>query len=246
MKKLFCCPVCYKEYESKPEKCDCGFTDFIKEVDYFEESRDLYEKYENDLLFSLYKFTKSVFYGKIPYTPDTLDVVDNPSNKEIYIKGAYGGRGLSLVELTGNRPCVADDGILAFDKTKALIVNVDEITSNLLDESQVKILFLGPRCRIENNHLLRNSIRYLSVHSANPYYYCEDNVLFTKDKRTLLFYPNYKKEEEYRVPSYVTSIEKSAFRYPYNLKKIYVGKNVKFDKEMFVFNDLKHIDIVYI
>ncbi len=246
MKKLFCCPVCYKEYESKPDTCSCGFTDFIKEVDYFEESRELYEKYENDLLFSLYKFAKAVFYGKIPYTPDVLDVVDHPSNKEIYIKGACGNRGLALVEYKGDRPCLADDGILAFDKTNALIINVDEITSNLLDESQVKILFLGPKCKIENNRLLRNSLKYLLVHSDNPYYSSEDNVLFSKDKRTLLYYPNYKKGEEYTVPSFVTRIEKSAFRYPYHLKKIYVGKNVKFDKKTFDFDDLKHIEIVYI
>lgn len=60
----------------------------------------------------------------------------------------------------------------------------------------------------------------ITVDSKNPYYMTENNVLFTKDKKTLVYYPVEKTEQSYRIPKSVTKVEALAFsRNPF-LKKV--------------------------
>ena len=60
----------------------------------------------------------------------------------------------------------------------------------------------------------------ITVDSRNPYYMTENNVLFTKDKKTLVYYPGEKKEQTYCIPESVTKVKALAFsRNPF-LKKV--------------------------
>ena len=67
----------------------------------------------------------------------------------------------------------------------------------------------------------------ISVDSRNPYYMVKDGVLFTKDRKTLVYYPAEKKNKVYRIPKSVTHIEALAFaRNPF-LKEVVLPKGLK-------------------
>ncbi len=51
----------------------------------------------------------------------------------------------------------------------------------------------------------------ITIDKNNPYYIVEDNVLFTKDKKTLVYYPVEKTEQVYRIPKSIVKIEALAF-----------------------------------
>ncbi len=72
----------------------------------------------------------------------------------------------------------------------------------------------------------------ITVDPDNPYYTVENNVLFTKDKKTLVYYPSEKLDQVYQIPKSVTKIETLAFArnsfvstivLPTNLKEIGAG-----------------------
>lgn len=66
----------------------------------------------------------------------------------------------------------------------------------------------------------------INVAKGNTQYYSEDGVLFTKDKKTIIKYPEGKKENEYKIPERVTKIVDSAFSKCRNLAKIVITENV--------------------
>lgn len=67
----------------------------------------------------------------------------------------------------------------------------------------------------------------ISVDSRNPYYMVKDGVLFTKDRKTLVYYPAEKKNKVYRIPKSVTHIEALAFaRNPF-WKEVVLPKGLK-------------------
>jgi len=75
-----------------------------------------------------------------------------------------------------------------------------------------------------------NSIRYpklttIEVASGNANYYSEDNILFNKDKTTIIIYPK-NKEGAYNIPNGVTTIEASAFNGCKNLTSIIIPNSV--------------------
>lgn len=62
----------------------------------------------------------------------------------------------------------------------------------------------------ELSHRYKNKLT-ITVDSNNPYYTTQDNVLLTKDKKTLVYYPAEKTDKVYRIPKSVTKIEALAF-----------------------------------
>lgn len=71
---------------------------------------------------------------------------------------------------------------------------------------------------VSNNGLfhLCEKLQKITVSTKNPYLKAVDNVLFTKDMKTLLFYPMGKKDSSYTVPSGTEYIYEDAFEYqPY-------------------------------
>ena len=79
-------------------------------------------------------------------------------------------------------------------------------------------------------------VRSLKVDKDNLYFCSINDVLFTKDKRVLIFYPPLKSDEEYTVPDTVKIISPRAFQYVRKLKKVNLGKNVTTIKK-FAFNN---------
>ncbi|MBQ7225970.1 MAG: hypothetical protein IJX02_05140 [Clostridia bacterium] len=225
----YSCPICYKDFESKTTACDrCGFDGIVK--CYWEfEGKELYESYIQNELFNVYKFAKNVFYKKIPFEKATLDTNTDPEDCKTHILGADGKYGVAVVDLHNDEnPVIAEDGLLAFDHTKALIINTDEIKSNVLDESMVRILFLGPDVKVIEGDYLRGAyLKYILVDSNNKQFSSENNVLFNKDKTKLILYPSLKNEEEYYVPKTVNEFSPLAFRSLKNLKRLYIPSGAK-------------------
>ncbi len=72
-----------------------------------------------------------------------------------------------------------------------------------------------------------DEIKSVSINSKNPDYKSYDGVVYSRDLKTLVYYPPGKKDTYFIVPSSVTEIERTAFNNAKNLKGVYVPKTVK-------------------
>ena len=57
-------------------------------------------------------------------------------------------------------------------------------------------------------------------------YCCEDNIIFTSDKKKLVYYAPARKGTEYTIPDYVTELEYGAFIYVENLKTLTIPSGI--------------------
>ena len=100
------------------------------------------------------------------------------------------------------------------------------------------------------NHLgeyLKDShLSEIEVDPDNPYFKSVDGVLFSRDGRTLVFYPPAKEESKYRIPDGVEYISKYAFIHADNLKTLTLGVDVKSLREFTLYScqGLISIDIL--
>lgn len=67
----------------------------------------------------------------------------------------------------------------------------------------------------------------ITVDARNPYYTVKDDVLFTKDFKTLVYYPSHNKDRVYRIPKSVTHISPLAFAENSCLKEAVLPKGLK-------------------
>ena len=75
------------------------------------------------------------------------------------------------------------------------------------------------------NFLLDTNLKRINVDGNNKHYSSVDGVLFSKDKKSIIKYPN-KKQNTYSIPNTVTNISSYAFRDDTNLEYISLPKNV--------------------
>lgn len=76
-----------------------------------------------------------------------------------------------------------------------------------------------------------SGLQNLNVEEGSATYSAEDGVLFSKDKKTLVYYPDNKSAYSYTVPDYVTTISEKAFHNVALLKELTVNKNVIYVKD---------------
>lgn len=223
------CPICSKEHESKLFICECGYQR-IKEYD------------EKEYLFEIYKFSKNIFNKKILFNDSKLYFVENEAIVSIYeiLEDKYS---IAKLNRINNKYSIADEGILSCHlNVKSLLINVDEIKWNILDESNVRMLFIGKNLKkiVGENLNHAYNLKYIEVSKDNKYFSSENNVLFNKDKTCLLNYAGMKMEEEYYIPENVKRVCSRAFYDCKNLKTIYAARSVKFDDNaIFYCSDLK-------
>ena len=55
------------------------------------------------------------------------------------------------------------------------------------------------------------ALKSLKINQENPFFTSVDNVVFTKDMKTLVYYPNFKEDATYQIPVQVTTIGERAF-----------------------------------
>lgn len=183
---MYYCPICRKQHEVIPYCCDCGYQE---------------NKKITDELFNVYKFTKSIVAGKVSWTTQDYDsqniddtiVITDVNNVDYSIV---------LLQSKSRLRTTIEDGILAYNKKcLSLIIDVDEIGYDLLDESNVKMLFIGKRLKVIKNNFLNQykGIKYINVDSNNKFFSATNNVLFNKDQTVLVTYPRLKNELEYTI-----------------------------------------------
>ncbi len=76
--------------------------------------------------------------------------------------------------------------------------------------------------KLDESYFL-SKLESIDVNKDNPYYLSMDGVLYSKDQTCLLHYPSSKKDKNYVMPEFVTTLEKQAFGYNLNLEKIVFG-----------------------
>ena len=67
----------------------------------------------------------------------------------------------------------------------------------------------------------------ITIDSKNPYYTIKDGVLFTKDIKTLVYYPSEKTDKVYRIPKSVIRIKPLAFARNSFLKEVILPDGFK-------------------
>ncbi len=221
----FICPICGKIHMIIPYKCECGYEEIQRPL------RD-YSDY-NKILFSIYKFSKGIFNKKIEWNQSNYDLI-NYSDNRIGIYEIYDDRAIAYVDLQINDKIIeATNGILALNhNVKSLIINADNLDSEMLDESNVRMLFIGNRVKSILS-FTNASLKYLEVDKNNSYFTSQNNVLFDKNMTRLIFYCNLKPDEEYTIPETVKVVSARAFTRCSQkndlLKVIHCSKNVKFE-----------------
>ena len=74
---------------------------------------------------------------------------------------------------------------------------------------------------------LESSLESICVEKNNKEYMAKDGVLYSKDSKELIFYPNGKTETSVVIHNTVEKIGYQAFRRNRNIKELFIGKNVK-------------------
>lgn len=219
------CPICGITHTTIPYKCDCGYEgNKLTLKDY----RDY-----NKLLFSIYKFSKGIFNKKIDWKQSNYDLI-NYSDNRVGIYEIFDKRSISYVDLkVKDKTVEVTNGVLAFNHdVKSLIINADYLDHEMLDESSVKMLFIGDRVK-EMSPFINASLKYLEVDKNNPYFTSQNNVLFNKNMTKLILYCNLKPDIEYTIPESVKIVSSWAFigysQRKDALKVIHCSKNVKFE-----------------
>ena len=167
---MYYCPICNKQHtESHVKVCTCGFEDYN------------YKDSDDELLFKIFKYTKNVFLDRIPYTlPSTF--IDYEDDGIYYIDIDSKPRGLEIIDgsLYDKDTC-AQRGICALSyHARALILNTKYASRELLDESRVKILFIGKDFIDFIGEPILRQVKYLYVHKDNQYYESVNNKLMKK------------------------------------------------------------------
>lgn len=129
------CPICNKEYSTNLFKCECGY-ERLKDYD------------QKDYLFEIYKFSKAVFNKKIPWINSNYSIINENENEQIIKESLENKYSVTTISPNTNKYTKTDTGILPFNlNVKSLIINVDEIDEFLLDESNVRMIFIGDRLK---------------------------------------------------------------------------------------------------
>lgn len=83
----------------------------------------------------------------------------------------------------------------------------------------------------------------ITVDKRNPYYIVKNGVLFTKDVKTLVYYPSEKVDKVYRIPKSVTKIKALAFSRNSFLQEIILPHNIQVIGAGAFFNDHRLVKI---
>lgn len=233
------CPICGKVHNVSPYHCECGyFGDKLTKNDYQNES---------ERLFAIYKFSKLIFNKKIDWQQSKFFTNDN--NTTAWVDEVDENRAVAYIDWqVEGKKTATTAGMLAFNHdVESLIINVDEFDHEMLDESSVRMLFIGDRVK-EIYSLIELSLKYLEVSKDNPYFTAENNVLFNKDITKLLYYCNLKPDEEYTIPESVKEVSNWAFGSVWKnnaLKVIHCSKKVKFNTPRCTPSPYERIKIIY-
>lgn len=126
--------------------------------------------------------------------------------------------------------CIARDGIAAFEPDiHFLIINTDEISTDILEDSSIIGLFIMPKVKKIIGDTIYFKVKYLWVHNDNNFFATIEDVLFNKDITELLLYPPLKETPCFKVPQSVIKINPSAFKGVKHLRTLYVPRSLSLE-----------------
>jgi hypothetical protein len=182
---------------------------------------------ENGVLFSKDKSTLLLCPGKkngtytIPGSVTSIAGVLTDSNGftgEYYgMEGAFQDcTGLTSVTISENVTSIGDNAFSGCTGLTSVTISgsVTSIADNAFSNCAglKNIGFTGTVTAINTTVLdTIPALETITVDAANTAYASEDGVLFTKDKRTLFYYPRGKSDVSYIIPSGVTAVRYNAF-----------------------------------
>lgn len=86
-----------------------------------------------------------------------------------------------------------------------------ETFTNSISGTKISSLHFGKSLKKYEYRNLNSSLKEISVDPENPNFSSENDILFNKDKTTLITYPSGKEGDDYTLPSTVTTIGNCAF-----------------------------------
>ena len=155
----------------------------------------------------------------------TVTEVINAGNRAIMTKKIIIEEGITSIEAKGVFSYIEPDGSVtlklpdSFEKIGARDFSGICFVDKLHIPKNVKI--------IENGSFLGMDFKEITVSNKNPCFVSKNGVLFSKDFKTLLVYPEYKEGTLYKVPDSVTKIAPLAFASNYNIKKVVLPNRLK-------------------
>lgn len=91
-----------------------------------------------------------------------------------------------------------------------------------------ELTLTSPLAKISFNALSRlENLQAVHLHKDHKKYSSEDGIIFSKDRKQLLYYPPAKKDDRYTIPECVSKIGRSAFEGQKYLREIEMPDNVK-------------------
>lgn len=213
----------YKEYISDSDK---GYEDlpYFYVTDSMEESEEAREYFRannrqcGEYIITDYEDGVCINKYRLNHTISVLDTLDVPETLD----------GKPVVKIGGYLQEDSQDSLLPYEVISAFgglrgctlnlpktvkVITADSIDScsfALEDDERVKFpVFIG-----------------INVDKENPYYFSEDGVLYSKDKKKLLFMNFDYESDNYKVPEFIESFE-PVLGVPCGLTSIEIGKNVK-------------------
>jgi len=164
---------------------------------------------------------------------DSLHISENISEIGEDAFGFISYKNAPWKEKQGNNFPIVGDGVLfACPKNlKNLIIpyGVKHVPAILVDAIQQTEFIQIPETvvSISKYFLQSHHLREFLVAENNPRYCSIDGVLYSKDKKTLFFYPPNRTETVFEIPDTVETIKERAFLYANRLKTIIIPESVK-------------------
>ena len=130
---------------------------------------------------------------------------------------------------------IGEDGFFHCDELCVVSIphTVEKMERDSFNECyHLEVIYIGKGLRYFNARFLEcPELVKIKVHPDNPYFCDVDGVLFSKDMKVLIRYPEGKKGEEYEIPESVEEIASFAFYGNRYLKRIKMSDNVRIIRE---------------
>lgn len=147
---------------------------------------------------------------------------------ELVIPGEYNGKSVTEIGREGFYACVNLTSVIISSGIETIwnsaFEHCVELESVSISESVVSFgnLSLGL-----DTFLFCDKIAEILVDGNNEKYCSDNGVLLSKDRKSLLFYPSGKPDEDYSIPLGVERLERLAFQWCSNLVSVTFSEKVK-------------------
>lgn len=146
-----------------------------------------------------------------------------------YDRNIIGENGIITIPSTHN-----EKPVVAIISNREWFNNCDKITQIKIPNS-IQYIWEGAFARC-------NSLEKIIVEKDNPYFLVEDDVLYTKDKKSIIFYPINKTSPSFTVPEGVTTLGNGLFSENKSLKTVHLPSTLtEISNWTFASTNIEHI-----